>query len=280
MSSKFILECLHVAGSDALSLTQHHHIYYEIIYVRQGTMHLTLDSRPYRITANTLVLINPYEQHSISTAPEAFERYYLMIDPNNFDQFINNPTLAAFFRSGNQAISHIIPAPDCCHEIFQEICDEYNSERAFMDEFISCKVKELLVHVFRANPECFEQVNSTSFQTACKVAAYLENNYWEDLLISDVASNFFVDKHHLSHIFKSVFGCSPKMYLQRTRLLHAKILLLNSSLDLASIAAQTGFPDSNALIKSFRKEEGTTPGRFRKSGTDNGVLSMTEGPEK
>lgn len=263
MSEALIADFRHARG--ATSSMQHHHICYEIIYVRRGDAVFVLDSKTQEIGDETLVFISPYERHSLVHASPQYERYYIMFSPENMNRLIRNPVLTAFFRGNTKTMPRAVPAPALALSVFEEIKRELEQQNVMMEELISCKLNELLIATFRANSSFYQRVNSRAYHASCQIAEYIEEHYSEPLKMAELAQKLYIDKHHLSHIFTPVFGCSPKAYLQRTRLLHVKSLLLTTTLDLEEIAARTGFSDANTMIKIFKKEEWTTPGKFRKS---------------
>lgn len=66
------------------------------------------------------------------------------------------------------------------------------------------------------------------------------------------------------------FALSPGAWLRRERLRRACALLLGSSLSLAAVAEQCGFPDVFAFSRCFRREFGQPPGRWRTALADRG----------
>jgi len=60
----------------------------------------------------------------------------------------------------------------------------------------------------------------------------------------------------------------PHRWLEQRRIDAVKDLLLHSKLALAEIAVACGFADAPALIRSFRRVIGTSPGKWRRSRSD------------
>lgn len=66
----------------------------------------------------------------------------------------------------------------------------------------------------------------------------------------------------LSRAFREATGRSPHQYLLHRRIEQAK-LLIRQGLPLAEVAGQCGFSDQSQLTRTFTRQVGTTPGRFR-----------------
>jgi AraC family transcriptional regulator len=69
---------------------------------------------------------------------------------------------------------------------------------------------------------------------------------------------------HLSRAFKQHMGCSVGEYSRQSRVSRARILLRESTLSLAEIAAECGFADQAHFSRVFKRLVGSTPLRFRR----------------
>lgn len=98
------------------------------------------------------------------------------------------------------------------------------------------------------------------------VISYIDNNIRSSYIdISELAAIYGCSADYFRHKFRSTFGISPKKYILMQKLNIAKDLLLNSSLNIESIASQVGFLDNNYFTRFFKKEIGCSPSQFRKN---------------
>ncbi|MEG0616745.1 MAG: AraC family transcriptional regulator, partial [Oscillospiraceae bacterium] len=129
---------------------------------------------------------------------------------------------------------------------------------------IKGKIYELLATLYRQNKAAFplpaQNVKSEIFE----VQQYIEKNFKNEIMISELADKFYINKYYLTHSFKELTGYSPKQYLLLNRLSFAKELLINSDFNISQIAQKAGFYDSNSFIRSFKNEYGITPNSYRK----------------
>lgn len=96
------------------------------------------------------------------------------------------------------------------------------------------------------------------------VIAYVTDKYSDiNLSISMIADHFEMSTNSLSMHFKEETGESLKTYINAVRIEKAKELLMTTSKKLDEIAAMVGFIGSNAFIRTFKRYEGVTPGRYR-----------------
>lgn len=96
------------------------------------------------------------------------------------------------------------------------------------------------------------------------VVAYMQQNYNQDLSLYDIAKRFFVSREYISRKFKQTYGTNMSDYLTKIRIDHAKQLLRNPQMKLAAIAEMIGFKNEKYFSQVFKKQEGISPGEFRK----------------
>jgi AraC-like DNA-binding protein/nitrogen-specific signal transduction histidine kinase len=92
---------------------------------------------------------------------------------------------------------------------------------------------------------------------------YLQQNYTHTLSRAEVAAAVGVSEDYLSRIFNKEMGLSPWDYLNRYRVLQAKVLLRESKENITWIAAQVGFEDPAYFTRVFLKIVGCSPRQYR-----------------
>ena len=96
------------------------------------------------------------------------------------------------------------------------------------------------------------------------IKAYIDDHYTENsLTVTSIADHFQLSGPYLSREFKRMAGCNLLEYIQKLRIEQVKRLLADHSVKDAAL--QTGFCDSQALVRVFKKYEGITPGEYKKS---------------
>ena len=79
-----------------------------------------------------------------------------------------------------------------------------------------------------------------------------------------MADAFFINRTYLSEMFRERFGKNFVQYKNEVRIERAKVLLTDTRLSIAQIAAQCGFDNTSYFAVVFRQITGRTPGQFRK----------------
>lgn len=90
----------------------------------------------------------------------------------------------------------------------------------------------------------------------------------EEFGISELCMDIGASRSQLHRKIKALTGRSTSSFVGYIRLLHAKKLLANSSLNITQVAYECGFRDPHYFSTCFRKEFGMPPKEFRKGGAD------------
>ena len=93
---------------------------------------------------------------------------------------------------------------------------------------------------------------------------YLEQNYRENIQLSELAENCRLSSTHVHRLFRRLLHMSPSEYLLSLRLQEGRRLLASTDQPVSVIANDTGFFDQSHFTKRFRKATGMTPTQFRK----------------
>ena len=69
--------------------------------------------------------------------------------------------------------------------------------------------------------------------------------------------------NHLSKIFKERYGITLLDYVANVRIHQAKKLIQEEGCSVQEVAEKTGFLSSTVFIRTFKKKEGITPGKYK-----------------
>lgn len=95
-------------------------------------------------------------------------------------------------------------------------------------------------------------------------ASYIEEHYNDpNLNISMIGSHFEIQPAYISRLFKEHAGEGLLERINKIRMDKAKKLIAEHNRSISEIAACTGFNDVNVFIRTFKKYEGITPGKYR-----------------
>lgn len=133
-----------------------------------------------------------------------------------------------------------------------------------------CAIRDLLsvvllearrAHREAGAPEHRETPASRLYREFREVA---ERNLRADFGVAEAAAKLGVSADHLSAVTRERSGRSAGFLLRSRLLLEARRLLVHSRLSVAEIGHYLGYEDPSYFGKVFSKEEGVSPGEFRR----------------
>lgn len=150
-----------------------------------------------------------------------------------------------------------------------EICTEYFSDSILISASIYAKLIEMLVLIGRdrtANGSAFDTTHTKQKEYTEKFMAvcnYIHEHCTEDLSLDDAAALAGFSKYHFTRLFKRFTGVSFYKYLNKNRIEHAEMLLVDPQISITEAALQSGFSSLSAFIRMFKQIKDCTPTEFR-----------------
>ena len=249
----------------------HFHSAYEIMFVRAGRIQVRIGSKDYIAQKNSFLLFGNLEDHAATLLEAPFERYFATISPLIADRLINEPVLTSLLKNRPADFCHVFDVSDLEQDFvhfYETILSEKPYNLEFSNEFCAISLKKLLIKLYRVHPERFPAMESNISSVICDVQKYIDSFYMQPIVIEELARNFYIDLYYLSHCFKNQTGYSPKQYLIKTRLSHAKEMLLHTKEPIGNISYKCGFSDVNNFIRIFKTDTNMTPNKYRKQEHD------------
>lgn len=93
---------------------------------------------------------------------------------------------------------------------------------------------------------------------------YIDVHYTDDLSLEFLAQKYHTSAQYIARLLKKELGMSFQTYLHQLRIAKSKELLLNTKSSVNDICEQVGYKSRNTFIRSFKLQEGITPGEYRR----------------
>lgn len=97
-----------------------------------------------------------------------------------------------------------------------------------------------------------------------EAALYIQNNFYKDISINDIAERYGLNTNYFSSMFKKKMNCSAINFLTELRINAAKEYLKNTDENVADISRKVGYEDTQYFFRVFKKSENITPLMYRK----------------
>lgn len=130
------------------------------------------------------------------------------------------------------------------------------------EEFLS-SFEQLLEEFFGAGIAAGQ--SDSMRHTIGQIQAYIEQNYFEDLSLTELSKRFLVESSYLSKAFKQVTGSNLMLYIATLRMSKAKEYMCQGNLSITEISQLVGYDDYGYFNRVFRKIEGQSPREYKES---------------
>lgn len=103
-----------------------------------------------------------------------------------------------------------------------------------------------------------------------QIVAYIDDNFTDyDLSLGTISSKFSISSSYFSRSFKEKMGINFSQYIWQKRMDEVIRQLLHTTDPLKDIITRVGYLDTPNFIRKFKKEQGCTPGQYRKKHSQN-----------
>ncbi len=100
-------------------------------------------------------------------------------------------------------------------------------------------------------------------EEAIRLKNYVENHYMHDATTESLAQDFHCSRSTIYRLFHQYFGEAPSRYVNRVRIQHAQLLLMNTDMSVSEIATAVGFPSVSYFSRLFRQVTGDSARTYR-----------------
>ena len=235
----------------------HFHDYYEITVVLSGDVAVLVSDRLSSGVFARAVLTPPNAPHYLNqntTAPYrrinlGFSREF--IEPKSEEE---EKAITIFGNKG----AEIRLSPTRAEELAELLHKIDNEQNLF-------RKRLLFYYLFSLLSELKESPNGTLKlpQYVSKAVEYINTHYPEKFTAEELAWQLKVGRTTLLTSFKKHIGTTLNSYLIKCRIHHATMLLKSGKSE-PEVAEAVGFGDSANMIRTFKRELGTTPMKYIK----------------
>lgn len=251
----------------------HLHTDLEIIYCMKGELTVRLEHKTCIVQQGQIFILNTCQLHEFISKDSAqlliiqfntksIEHLYPEINEILFD---NEPIMA------QQALLNYYFK--LCHTYFKE----HHNFHLACHGYAILTLHELLKVVPYTRITSSERDNLlTRNDRIARVSKYINQNYTEKILLSDLAQQENITTSYLSNFVKVHFGYTFQELVNFTRCEQAKYLLVNTKNNLLTISQSCGFSDVRYLNKAFTSMFGMTPQQYRTSHIESELLEQLD----
>lgn len=232
---------------------------YLLHYVLEGKGYYYVDDKKYTITKNEGFLINPntvtfYQ----SDKDEPWTYLWIGIDGIKVSHYLKTIGL------DHENLIFKYDDSDILKDYLMDMLKNHNSS-----DSNAFKIEGLLYLFFSKLSEKIKSIPSNNDSDMSsniyinKAIEFIQNNYHNQIKVSDIAKYTSLNRSYLTSIFQKHLQMSPQKFLMEFRITKASDLLYNTDLPIGNIAYSCGYSDPLSFSKAFKKIKGVSPKGYR-----------------
>lgn len=230
---------------------QHFHRDYELIYVIEGAVEITVEERTFTLHSGKFALILQNQIHGFETLKHSkvwvcvFAAEYV----NEFHKLIGNKI----------SDENIFYPDDTEKELLLRKLIFGDSDRLG-----KCAYLTLACSVFMKQVRLTDGREDYDKNLLHRMIGYVSNHFTENISLAKISEDLGYEEHYLSRCFHSKFGKNFKHFINEYRVNYAKHLLSSErKMTTAEIAYASGFQSLRSFNRAFLDIEGVSPRNFR-----------------
>ena len=249
--------------SESLFTQNTKHTFYEIQYALEGRIGMSIgDGERISFDESDFIVIPPDTYHQIVDGDTEGARFIMA-----FTLQSTSPALSRAIRG----LHSLLPHRETPHmrELLSLMLQKNYSDTPLRKKQINILIEGFLMEILEALSESdrgldpTESRSTSAKRTVSDIQAFIHSYGGIGIGVCDLARHFNLSERHLSRLFVSVTGKSPKEAINHEKLGRIETLVSTTSLTLGEISELCGFSDEYAMNKFFKRYTLTSLSEFR-----------------
>lgn len=250
------------------SLYPHLHDYYELTFVLDGSMEITINRQRHILREGSFTLLRPNDVHEKKVHGPSCIHVNIAFLPIVFDEFFSflhcQELKGAFLSESSIAPIHISPSDKRTFDYdIKRLSMVPMSDRQTVSRLLRTFLFKVLTSYFLE--PYFAKNDQEDFMPPWLIQ-YLRQLNNPDALregTSLLYGSIPLSKSHICRVFGKHLKMTPTDYINEQRLIYAANLLTTSDLDIDTICWEAGFSSLSHFYHLFKEKYHTTPRQYR-----------------
>lgn len=245
------------------------------LLIQNGTIELEVNSVQTTYQSSELILFSPMKMYKLIHCSEHLKAYFILYNQealkerinvsfNKFSviQLMNVEQSKVSYSLSKDAFSHFWNiAKQLDFYLKNPYYSKFN-EQVVIHNF-TVIVYMVVDTIMKNTPQNIEQ-NTRKEAIVINFLDLLSYHFTRERELKFYADKLFISIKYLSICVKEVTGIAPRILIANTLLDEAKLMLINTELNISIIADRLNFSDQYAFGKFFKKHTRLSPRNFRK----------------
>ena len=260
-----IVDCWFTRMDKAYSVVKPASRSYELLYIYEGSMDISLSSGSYSMHAHDLIL---YRADAVSVNIGSSCSYLTVI----FD--VNQ-------RKTLHILNHLFHCTSEMQQILWKVLIESFEHSYYTGTLLVCYLQETLLLLLQFYETVSHQTLLSDSQSSrndllSEILTYMNARIAEPVTIEEICHEFFISRSSLQALFKTHLNTSPKNYLLNIKLQKSKELIRENQYTISEIAYMLGFSSIHYFSRLFKKYFNITPSAYIKKISENQNIPQNE----
>ena len=250
------------------NMAAHWHSEIEIIRVIDGGMNMTLNNKPHTLKVGDVAFINRETVHQ-GTPCDCVYECVVFHGEFLYSEAFDCLSLVKNITDGEWTVNEYFPKDSgksyaALCRIFEVVLSDLPSRKfsviAAFYNFFACVLEE---KQYACNFGSKEQSSDKNLIRLKKILTYLRENFDKPITLASLAKAVNRSPKYIGSFFKNMTGKTPMEYLNEYRIEKATRKLRTTDMSVTDIAFSCGFSDLSYFIKTFKRINGVSPGKYR-----------------
>ena len=251
------IEVRYVADGRRVCYEKHSHARFSIGAILAGESSYLHGDVIHRVTAGSLVLVNPQQAHACNPIrAQAWSYYMFYVDAGwlaALQGAVNFQPFSVHLSRDQHLFDGLLKLYSKLHTDSPAEVKTQAAEQYFSDLYQRLRGHASAFPMTVAAPELARKLQ--------RAADYIDTHFQSDLNIADICAYAGLSASYLFRSFSRHYGMSPHAYLINRRVQFAQTRLQQGQ-PIADVALEAGFADQAHLQRMFKRLLAATPGQY------------------
>lgn len=256
-----------------IDIYPHKHDFFEVVCVLEGTCIHQMNEETFVLKTGDISIIPPDFTHHLLGEPDCVA-ITIAMRKSTFDQVFSvilrsNSLLSSYFAQTlytpgfRTALTFHCGEDTFVREQLLYLYMQQLEKKPYAGTVIEGLLEAFFPYVLQNYERTLEFFGETARDERInEIRSYIYQNH-KTVTLSGVANHFFLSPPYLSKLIHEATGQTFSQLVRMYKLQHAAWLLAETSLKLDEICEAIGYKDSTQFIRTFKKQYGLTPQKYR-----------------
>ena len=108
------------------------------------------------------------------------------------------------------------------------------------------------------------QENNSIYNSMNEIKAYIDLHYHEELSLSKLSKQFFLQPNTISKNFRKIWGKNINYYINSVRITNAVRILDMEDISITELSERVGYDNVNTFLRQFKEKMDVSPLQYKK----------------